>query len=94
MTEPKPQLHVSMLEQMSKCGVMFQRRFGARFGCWHTEEIIPPSVALVTGIAVHKAVQCDLTAKMTSGEQISDKESAAWASDEYDKVWSRGVTAS
>lgn len=87
----KPQLHVSMLEQMSKCGVMFQRRFGARFGCWHTEEIIPPSVALVTGIAVHKAVQCDLTCKKDNGHLLHENESAVFAEDEYDRAWSQGV---
>lgn len=73
----RPQLHVSMLDMLSRCGVSFQRRYGARFGCWHEEEIKPPSIALATGISVHKAVGADLTHKMENAvllerEQIKD----------------------
>ena len=62
----KPQLHVSMLEQMSRCGIQFQRRYGARFGCWHEEEIIPPNIALATGSSVHRTVEANLRNKMES----------------------------
>ena len=73
----RPQLHVSMLDMLSRCGISFQRRYGARFGCWHEEEIKPPSIALATGISVHKAVGADLKHKMEHAvllerEQIKD----------------------
>lgn len=68
--DEKPQLHVSMLNTMSRCGIQFQRRYGARFGIWHTEEIIPPSIALVTGISCHEAIEKNLTHKLDTGSLL------------------------
>lgn len=88
----KPQLHVSMLEMMSKCGIQFQRRYGARFDCWQEEEIIPPGIALVTGISVHKAVEANLKHKIESEGQLLAREQVATVADEeFRGIWQGGV---
>jgi len=88
----RPQLHVSMLEMMSRCGIQFQRRYGARFDCWHEEEIMPPGIALVTGISVHKAVEANLRNKMIEGSQLLAREQVATiADDEFRGIWQGGV---
>lgn len=74
-TEKKPQLHVSMIEM--NCEIAFQRRYGKRFGVGDEDEIIPPNVALVTGIATHKSVEDNLRNKIETGklqpqEQVAD----------------------
>ena len=66
----KPQLHVSDLNQMAVCGIQFQRRKGYRFGVWHEEEVIPPGMALLTGISVHKSVERNLQNKIDTGELL------------------------
>jgi len=68
MSDPKPQLHVSMLNTMTRCGIQFQRRYGERFGIWHQEEILLPGVALLIGSSTHVAVEKTLTYKMETGE--------------------------
>lgn len=88
----KPQLHVSMLEMMSRCGIQFQRRYGARFDCWEEEEIMPPGIALVTGISVHKAVEANLRNKMIEGGQLLAREQVATVADEeFRGIWQGGV---
>lgn len=74
-TEKKPQLHVSMIEMA--CEIAFQRRYGERFDVGPEDEIIPPGVNQVTGIAVHKSVEDNLRCKMETGrlqprEQVAD----------------------
>lgn len=66
----KPQLHYSMLDMMSRCGIQFQRRYGARFNVWENEEIIPPNVALVTGISTHKSIEANLKNKIANSELL------------------------
>jgi len=87
----KPQLHVSMLNSLSKCGIQFQRRYGARFGVWDSEEIIPPSIALNVGSSVHKAVEKTLRAKMDEGKPLNDEAVAEIARDSFDGYWGQGV---
>lgn len=92
MSTDKPQLHNSMLEQMSRCGIQFQRRYGARFGCWHEEEIIPPGIALATGISVHKAVERNMRFKMQSdGYLLPRAEVAQVARDSFEGVYQAGM---
>lgn len=89
----KPQLTSSMLGTLARCGIIFQRRFGERFGCWDREEIIPSSIAITTGIAVHSSVQHHMTLKRdypTKSHLVLD-ECTQWASDEFEKVWSNGI---
>lgn len=94
-TNSKPQLHVSMLDMLSRCGIQFQRRYGARFGCWHEEEIIPPGVALATGTAVHTAVEKNLRSKIENkGELLPREEVAEIARDKFEEVWNGGMMLS
>jgi len=88
----KPQLTNSMLEQMARCGIQFQRRYGARFGCWHSEEIVPPGIALLTGISVHKSVEMNYRHKMAAeGQMIPRAEAEAITRDEFMNLWQAGV---
>lgn len=79
----KPQLHVSMVGTLCRCGIQFQRRYGHRFGCWHQEEIIPPSAALAVGSAVHVAVEADLREKVERGVLLPIEQVAATARDGF-----------
>lgn len=83
----KPQLHVSMLEMMARCGIQFQRRYGHRFGVWDKEEIIPPSIALAVGISVHKAVEQNLRKKMEIGQLLSREEVGDIAFHNFSAIW-------
>ena len=87
MTEnTKPQLHPSMLDTLSRCGIQFQRRYGARFGIWHEEEIHPPAVVMAIGTATHKSVERNLQHRIDTGEPISAEEAANIARDEFYRV--------
>ena len=94
MTSIKPQLHVSMLDMMARCGVQFQRRFGARFGIWDQEEIIPPGIALAVGISVHKAVQKNLESKIETGSLLNNNYIQQIAYDAFDEIWLTGMMLS
>jgi hypothetical protein len=85
----KPQLHVSMVEMLSKCGIQFQRRYGHLFDCWHKAEIIPPSIALATGISVHKTIDANLNHKMDSdnGDLLPRGQIKDMARDEFNGIW-------
>jgi hypothetical protein len=87
----KPQLHISMIDQFARCGIQFQRRYGLRFGIWDKEEIIPPGVALVTGIAVHKAVEDNLKNKMATGHLLAAQQVQDSARDAVQGIWNEGV---
>lgn len=87
----KPQLHVSMLNMLSKCGVQFQRRYGARFGVWHEEEIIPPSVALAIGISVHAGVAQDLKHKRDHQDLLPLDKVRDVVADEIKGIWDGGL---
>jgi len=81
-----------MLNMLSRCGIQFQRRYGARFGCWPEEEIIPPGIALATGISVHRAVEANLRHKIDSEGGLLDRETVAEiARDEFNGLWQGGL---
>ncbi len=90
-TQNKPQLHISMLDMMCRCGIQFQRRYGARFGCWPSEEIIAPGIALLTGISVHRSVEENLKEKMKSKSLLPSEKIEAIARDEFMNLWQAGV---
>ena len=87
----KPQLHISMLDMISRCGKQFQRRYGARFGCWDKEEIVRPGIALLTGITVHKTVESDLNYKMNKEILLPLEHIQEIARDEFSILWEKGV---
>lgn len=87
----KPQLHVTMLDMIARCGIQFQRRFGARFGIWDQEEIIPPGIALAVGISVHKAVQKNLSSKIETGELLNYKHIQQIAFSAFEEIWLEGM---
>lgn len=80
--DDKIQIHQSMLSQNNRCGEQFRRRYGARFGWADREEIIPPGIALVTGIATHAAIEKNLTAKIETDELLSVEQVMDIARDE------------
>jgi hypothetical protein len=69
----KPQLHVSMLSTLSRCGIQFQRRYGKRFGVWDREEKIPPGAALVVGISTHQTVELNCRHLLENEALLSDE---------------------
>lgn len=81
---PRPQLHASHLTTLSRCGIQFLRRYGARFGIAEKEEIVSPSIALAVGSSVHVSVERNLTHKMNIGETLPLEEVEAVAADEYE----------
>jgi hypothetical protein len=92
MTEnQKPQLHISMLNTLSACGIQFLRRYGHRFGLWEKEEIIPPGIALVVGISTHKSVESNLRHKIENGYLLPREEAIETAVREATGLWYSGV---
>ncbi len=89
--QEKPQIHVSMLTMFAKCPIQFQRRYGARFGIWHEEEIIPPGVALIQGTVVHKAAEQNLNNKIDEGILMSDEQIADITKDEFELNWGQEI---
>jgi len=87
----KPQLHISMIDMLARCGIQFQRRYGARFGVWDEEEIIPPGVALAIGISVHKGVQSNLEYKIDKDQLLTAEQIKDITRDEFQKVWDGGM---
>lgn len=88
----KPQLHVSQMDTLSKCGIQFQRRYGHLFDVWHQPEIIPPSIALVQGTTVHKVVEKNLSHKMQTGQLLPDQAirdlaAMAWEAETEQPLW-------
>jgi RecB family exonuclease len=69
--EERPQITMSMINTAIGCGIQFVRRYGARFDLWEREEIIPPGIALITGISVHKAAELSYRRYIdTKGEEV------------------------
>lgn len=87
----KPQLHVSMLDMLSRCGEQFRRRYGSRFGWNDKEEIIPPSVAIVTGIATHKSIERNLSEKIATGTYLPVEAVKDFARDQVTGLWTQEV---
>lgn len=89
--DTKPQLHVSMLDTLSRCGEQFRRRYGSLFGWNDRPEIIPPGSDLITGIATHKAIERNLQNKITVGELLPIEAVMDAARDEAAGLWSQEV---
>lgn len=83
-----------MLDTMSRCGIQFQRRYGARFGVWHQEEIIAPGIAIGVGIAVDRSVNHNMTHKMQTGELLTVDEVRSIARDSFEDTWQGGMMLS
>ncbi|MEW6014190.1 MAG: PD-(D/E)XK nuclease family protein [Candidatus Zixiibacteriota bacterium] len=88
----KPQLHVSMLNMLAKCGIQFQRRYGERFGIWEKEEVIPPGIALLLGRNVHTVAEQDFLNKISTGELLSSEEIKDISRTAFESEWNEGVT--
>lgn len=89
----KPQLHVSHLNMLARCGVQFQRRYGKTFGVGVANEIIPPSTAAGVGTAVHASVELNLKRKL-AGEETSLDHAQAVARDKFVERWEEGLLLS
>lgn len=90
-SQAKPQLHVSMMKMLSHCGIQFQRRYGARFGVWDQEEIVPPSVSLAVGQSVHKAVEKNLQNKIDKKTLLHPEQVKAIVADKVKEIWEGGM---
>ena len=64
MTDVRPQLSATMLEDLAYCGVRWQFRYGGTFGITEQNIIMPPAVPMAIGTAVHKAVEVNMRHKM------------------------------
>jgi hypothetical protein len=80
----KPQLHVSGLEALSRCGEQFRRIYIER-------ERIPPGVALIVGTATHKSVARNLESKIRTGSLLSLEEVKDTARDSLTNEWESGI---
>jgi hypothetical protein len=82
----KLQLHKSGLEQLSKCGVFFERRYllGERF---------PSTISQAIGTATDASVNADLVAKCESGELLSVEAVQDVARDIFEQEWQTGLIA-
>lgn len=87
----KPQLHVSQMDMLFRCGIQFQRRYGFRFGVWHQEEKVAPGIALGVGSAVDDAVTKNMQHKMDTGKLAEKGAVLETARDTFDKIWSNGM---
>jgi hypothetical protein len=81
---PKPQLHVSGLMMLSKCGEQFRRRY-------IQGDIVPPGVAMVVGTATHASVRGNLSAKIEHGKLLPLEHAKAIARDQLNTEWEKGV---
>jgi RecB family exonuclease len=81
--DKRPQLHVSALNMLSKCGEMFRRRY-------IEGEKIPPGIALIVGTATHKSVETNLRGKIEK-KDIPMAELEAVASDTLNAEWKKGI---
>ena len=84
MEKKKPQLHVSGLEMLSKCGEQFRRRYIER-------EKIPPGVALIVGSATHKSIEKNLKSVINNGGLLPLEEIKDTARDALVNNWNSGV---
>src|SRR3990167_6950934 len=87
MPDPKPQLHQSGLDMLSKWGEQYYRRYVKG-------EKIPPAVAMVIGSATHKSIQVNLTSVIQGSELLSVEQVQDVARDELEGLWKSGVALS
>ena len=79
----KPKIRNSQLGMLEKCGEMYYRRHVLG-------EIVPPSIAMITGTATHKPAENSLIMKADTGEIMSIEEMWETAFKEFGSVWERG----
>jgi len=82
----KPQLHQSMLDLLSQCGVAFQFRYGKLFDCGPDEIIKPPTLAMAVGTATHKAIEANYRAKIKTGVLMPTDEVEDVARDDLQRI--------
>lgn len=70
MTDARPQLSATMLDDLAYCGVRWQFRYGGTFGITEKNIVMPPAVPMAIGTAVHKAVEVNMRYKMTTEEGV------------------------
>jgi hypothetical protein len=80
----KPQLHVSGLEMLSKCGVQFER-------VYMNHERAIPGVAMLVGTATHKSVAVNLGNKIASGALLPIEAIKDAARDSLVNEWEKGI---
>ena len=90
----KPFLHATMLDQLFKCGVQFQRRSGYLFDVWHKKEIIRPNIPMAVGTAVHKSIQLNLSHKIETGLLLPIDSVSQSARDSFAIAWESGLAFS
>ena len=76
----KPQLHVTGLEMLSKCGELFRR-------VYIEKERKPPGVYVVVGKSTHRSVERDLRHKIEHRELLSLEEIQDTARDALVREW-------
>lgn len=85
MTEnKKPQLHVSGLETLSKCGILFENVYMKKIR-------IPPGVAAKVGTSAHRSIEKNLKNVIEKGSLLSLEEIGDIARDTMVKEWNSGV---
>lgn len=89
----KPQLHVSHINMLAKCGIQFQRRYGKTFGVGPVNEVLPPATAGAIGLSVHDSVDLNLTRKI-DGEETTLDHVQAVARDSFLERWEGGILLS
>lgn len=80
----KPQLHVSALQMLYKCGIQFEYRYIKNI-------TMAPGFAAVIGQAAHESVRKNLKAKITGGALLPGEEVASIARDDLVRRWREGV---
>ncbi len=83
--KPKPQLHQSAMNMLSRCGQQYFYRYVEK-------KIIPPGVALVIGSSTHKSVEADLQCQIENGELLTVEQVKDIARDEFEGRWFKGVS--
>ena len=84
-SDKKPQLHWSAVSMFMKCPEAYRRRYVEN-------EIIPPSVRMIIGSAVHETAESDLKHKChTEGELLPDSDIKDMARDNINGLWKQGV---
>ena len=81
----KPELHQSQISLYTHCGMAYEFRYVKG-------KIIPPGVALVTGIANHDSAQKNLQSKIDSGSLLPEEQVLELTASAVHRLWEQGVT--
>lgn len=85
MNPQKNNVHTSMIETLLKCGIQFDFRYNQGI-------IRPPGIANITGKAVHKLQDNELTYKVNNDGQLFELEQVKDTTrDAFEKEWQGGV---